>query len=137
MEIAIQGSQGSTGKSEGEVLVCSKPFEFGDADPKTGIINIPGHELEGQTVKDKIVIFPCGCGATTEEWSLYVLKKFGTAPKAVVTMSSYPCACIGGIIAGIPMVSGFDENLLRIVQNGDWASIDAEKRIVRVTKNCN
>jgi len=134
MGITLRGRMASRGKAEGEALVCSKPFEFRHIDPKSGIIDVPGHELEGQDAKDKIMVFPCGCGPTTEEWALYELKKAGVAPKAVVNISTYVCSTIGAIIAEVPMVYGFDRNLLEVIKTGDRVKVDADKGLVKVTK---
>ena len=49
----------SKGKAEGEALVTSQPISFyGGVDPNTGIIIEKGHQLNGQSVKDKILVFP-------------------------------------------------------------------------------
>jgi hypothetical protein len=134
MEIILRGHLASRGRVEGIALVSSKPFEFRHVDTKRGIIFASGHNLEGQSVKNKILVFPYGCGPTTEEWGLYELKKAGVVPKAIVCMSAYPCSTIGAIISNIPMVYGFDCNLLEVIQTGDHLWVDADKGLVRVSK---
>ena len=53
------------GKAQGEALVTTQPISFyGGVDPATGIIIEKGHELQGQSVKGKILVFPTGKGST-------------------------------------------------------------------------
>lgn len=136
MEIILRGYKACGGTAEGEALVCRKPFMFlSYVDFENGIVHARGHELVGESVGGKIMVYPCGFGSTAEEPSLYVLKKAGVAPKAVITGSaSYQPGVIGAIIADIPMVYGFDRNALGIIQTGDYVRVDADMGIVAVTK---
>ena len=69
------------GKVEGEALVSKEPIGFyGGIDMKTGIVIEKGHELEGECVKDKILVFPCGKGSTVGSYVIYGLKKNRVAP---------------------------------------------------------
>ena len=133
-EITLRGHIASRGMAEGEALVYEKPFEFRDVDPQTGLIDVPGHELFGQEVKNKIMVFPCGCGPSTEEWAPYVLKKSGVAPKGILNISAYSCSTIGAIIADIPMLYGFDRNFLEIIASGDYLKLDGNVGFVQVIK---
>src|SRR5574341_1096984 len=48
----------SRGRGEGEALVTSQPISFlGSIDPKTGVVVERGHELEGKSIKGKVLIF--------------------------------------------------------------------------------
>jgi len=52
-------------KAEGEALTTTQPISFyGGVDPNTGVIIEKGHELQGISVKDKILVFPQGKGST-------------------------------------------------------------------------
>ena len=56
--INMIGRQISPGSAEGEAIVTSEPIGFyGGVDAKTGIIIDKGHELEGQCITDKILVF--------------------------------------------------------------------------------
>ena len=49
------------GKAEGPSLVSSSPMSFyGGVNPDTGEIVENGHELNGQSVKGKVLVFPYG-----------------------------------------------------------------------------
>jgi hypothetical protein len=47
------------GKARGEAIVSRSPIGFyGGINPKTGIVIEKGHELEGKSVRGKILVFP-------------------------------------------------------------------------------
>ena len=53
------------GKISGEALVSSDSISFyGGVDPDNGVIVEKGHDLEGQSVAGKILVFPSGKGST-------------------------------------------------------------------------
>jgi predicted aconitase with swiveling domain len=136
-KITLGGHIACRGIAEGEALVCRSPFMFlSYVDGGSGIVHAKGHELEGKSVKEKILVFPCGKGSTAEEASLLMLKQAGVAPKALVVGSAaYVPGVIGAIIADIPMVYGFEQNCLGVIDNGDYVKVDAVKGIVEVIKD--
>jgi len=136
MKVLLKGHIACKGMAEGEVLVCRKPFMFlSYVDLESGLVHAKGHELEGQNVKDKVIVSPCGCGSTGEEPSLLLLKEAGVAPSAIITGSAvYSPGVIGAIIADIPMMYGFDQNTLGLIETGDHAKVDANRGIIELTK---
>lgn len=97
------------GKAEGEALVTSMPISFyGGVDPNTGVILKKGHELEGQSVKDKILVFPQGKGSTVGSYTLYRMKKNNTAPAAMINKETETIVAVGAIISEIPFVDKID-----------------------------
>ena len=134
--IKLQGRTACKGIAEGEALVCRKPFMFlSYVDMQSGLVHAKGHELEGKNVKGKVIVSPCGCGSTGEEPSLLFLKEAGVAPKAMVIGSiAYLPGVIGAILAEIPMVYGFDQNTLGLIETGDHLKVDADEGMIEVTK---
>ena len=97
------------GKAEGEALVTSMPISFyGGVDPNTGIVLEKGHELNGQSVKGKILVFPQGKGSTVGSYTLYRMKKNGTAPAGMVNKETETIVAVGAIISEIPFVDKVD-----------------------------
>ncbi|PIV67699.1 MAG: hypothetical protein COS08_08870, partial [Euryarchaeota archaeon CG01_land_8_20_14_3_00_38_12] len=93
------------GKTEGEALVSKTPIGFyGGIDAKTGIVIEKGHELEGKSVTNKILVFPNGKGSTVGSYVIYGLKKNGVAPKAIINRETETIVATGVILAGIPCV---------------------------------
>jgi predicted aconitase with swiveling domain len=97
------------GKAEGEALVTSMPISFyGGVDPNTGVVIEKGHELQGVSVKGKILVFPQGKGSTVGSYTLYRLKKNGTAPAAMINKETETIVAVGAIISEIPFVDKID-----------------------------
>ncbi|UCE72807.1 MAG: DUF126 domain-containing protein [Methanomassiliicoccales archaeon] len=116
------------GTVEGEAIVSKEPIGFyGGIDAKTGIVIEKGHELEGQNVKDKILVFPMGKGSTVGSYVIYGLKKNGVAPKAIVNKETETIVATGVILAGIPCVDGID---IEEIKTGDRLKINADEGIV-------
>ena len=118
------------GKTEGEALVSKTPIGFyGGIDAKTGIVIEKGHELEGKSVTNKILVFPNGKGSTVGSYVIYGLKKNGVAPKAIINRETETIVATGVILAGIPCV---DKINIDEIKNGDKLFVDAGKGIVEV-----
>jgi len=118
------------GKIEGEAIVSKTPIGFyGGIDAKTGIVIEKGHELEGKSVTNKILVFPNGKGSTVGSYVIYGLKKNGVAPKAIINKETETIVATGVILAGIPCV---DKINIDEIKNGDKLVVDAEKGVVEV-----
>ena len=71
------------GKAEAEALVTTMPISFyGGVDPNTGVVMEKGHELNGVSIKGKVLVFPQGKGSTVGSYTLYRLKKNGVSPSS-------------------------------------------------------
>jgi hypothetical protein len=102
------------GKAEGEALVTSMPISFyGGVDPNTGIVLEKGHELNGQSLKGKILVFPQGKGSTVGSYTLYRMKKNGTAPAGMVNKETETIVAVGAIISEIPFVDKIDVSKIK------------------------
>ncbi len=102
------------GKAEGRALVSSSPMSFyGGVNPDTGEIVEKGHELEGQSVKGRILVFPNGKGSTVGSYVLYRLKKNGAAPRAMINSRCETIVAVGAIISEIPCVDKVDVRKIR------------------------
>jgi len=97
------------GKAEGEALVTSMPISFyGGVDPNTGVVLEKGHELQGQSVKGKVLVFPQGKGSTVGSYTLYRMKKNGAAPTAMINRECETIIAVGAIISEIPCIDKID-----------------------------
>ena len=123
----------SKGYGAGEALVCNQSigFNFG-VDVSTGTITEHGHELEGVSFKDKVLIFPSGKGSTGGSYVVYQVAKEGTAPSAIINLNTETIIAVGAIMGGVPVVDRLSENPFEIIQNGDHVSVDAVAGTVTV-----
>lgn len=126
----MKGRMISPGKAEGTALVSKEPIGFyGAVDYKTGNFIEKGHELEGQCVKGKILVFPCGKGSTVGPYVIYGLSKYGTAPAAIINSETETIVATGAILGAIPCVDKVDISKIR---TGDRVRVDADSGTVEV-----
>lgn len=126
----MKGRMISPGKARGEAMVSREPIGFyGGIDAKTGVVIEKGHELEGKSVKDKILVFPQGKGSTVGSYVIYGLKKNGVAPVAIVNRETETIVATGVILAGIPCVDGID---IDKIKTGDKLVVDADEATVEI-----
>jgi hypothetical protein len=118
------------GTAAGRALVSPEPIGFlGGVDPDTGVITEKRHSLEGACVTGTVLCFPTGKGSTVGSYTLYWMKKVGTAPAAILNAESETIVAVGAIISDIPMLDRLD---LSQITTGDWVEVDGA--MVEVTK---
>jgi uncharacterized protein len=127
----FNGRKISTGNATGEALVTSMGISFfGGVDPQTGRVVEKGHELEGQSIAGRVLVFPTGKGSTVGSYTLYRLKKAGLAPAAIVNAEAETITAVGCIISDIPCVDKIPINQLKNGQtlhvNGETGLVEAE-----------
>lgn len=134
--VELTGHMVSGGACEGRALVSRSPISFmGGVDPRSGVIVEKGHELEGASVADTILVFPVGKGSTVGSYILYELMHEGKAPKAIINLRADPIVVIGAIISEIPMMDRVDPDPLEVISTGDRVFIDATVGKILVFKN--
>jgi len=124
----FQGRKIYAGSAEGEALVTKMGISFfGGVDPDSGIIVERGHELEGQSIAGKILVFPSGKGSTVGSYTLYRLKVNGISPAAIVNAECETITAVGCIIAEIPCV---DHIPIEQLVSGQIVQVDGDSGIV-------
>jgi predicted aconitase with swiveling domain len=110
------------GTGEGEALTTTETISFyGGVDPNTGEVIEKGHELQGKSVKGKVLVFPNGKGSTVGSYTLYRMKKNGTAPAAIINKDCETIIAVGAIISEIPCVDHVDVSKIK---TGDIVRIE-------------
>ena len=128
----MKGRMISPGKVEGEAIVSTEPIGFyGGVDINTGKVIEKDHPLEGRSVTDKILVFPCGKGSTVGSYVVYGLQKNGVGPKAIVNKETETIVATGVILAGIPCVDQID---IEKIKEGDKLLVDADNGKVEIKK---
>ncbi len=124
----LKGRIISKGTAQEQALVTSMPISFyGGVDPNTGDVLEKGHELQGKSVKGKILVFPTGKGSTVGSYTLYRLKKYGMAPAGIINKECETVVAVGAIISEIPCVDKID---ISKIETGDIIRI--ENDVVRL-----
>jgi predicted aconitase with swiveling domain len=126
----LQGRKIHPGLAQGEALVTRQGISFfGGVDPESGRVVERGHELEGQTIAGKVLVFPTGKGSTVGSYTLYRLKANGKAPLAIINAECETITAVGCIIADIPCL---DQIPLEGLKSGQKLLVDAEAGTVEV-----
>jgi len=125
----LKGRRIYRGVAEGEAIVTKDGISFyGGVDPDTGKVVEVGHELEGQSITGKILVFPMGKGSTVGSYTLYRMKKNNTAPAAIVNKQIDTIIAVGCIISEIPCVDKIDVNEIksgqRLFVNGSEGTVE-------------
>jgi predicted aconitase with swiveling domain len=126
----LQGRKIYPGIAEGEALVtCMGISFFGGVDPESGVLVERGHELEGESIAGKVLVFPTGKGSTVGSYTLYRLKHNGKAPAAIINAECETITAVGCIIAEIPCV---DQIAIQRLQTGQRVVVDGKAGTVEV-----
>lgn len=128
MTETLHGRKIYGGQAEGEALVTRMGISFfGGVDPDTGVVVEKGHELEGQSISGRVLVFPTGKGSTVGSYTLYRLKMNGKAPAAVINAECETITAVGCIIAEIPCL---DHVPLERIESGTLVRVDAEAGVI-------
>jgi predicted aconitase with swiveling domain len=123
----------SPGKCKGQAIVSRDPIGFyGGVDPKTGIVIEKNHPLEGKSIKNKILVFPCGKGSTVGSYVIYGLKKNNVSPIGIINEETETIVATGVILAGIPCIDKID---ISKIKDGDLIDLDADKGYIKILDN--
>jgi len=122
VNMKLKGRTIYKGKAEGEALVTTQGISFfGGVDPDTGIVVERGHQLEGQSIAGKVLIFPSGKGSTVGSYTLYRLKHNGVAPAAIINTECETITAVGCIIAEIPCI---DQIAIEELESGKFTLVN-------------
>ena len=126
----LRGRKIVEGKVRGEALVTSEPISFmGSIDPKTGYVIERGHEIEGQRLEGKILVFPSSKGSTGGSYMLYDVVRNGVGPIDIVNIEAESVVVIGAIVADLPMVDSID---ITKIKTGDLLELNADEGTVEI-----
>ncbi|MBY9010295.1 MAG: DUF126 domain-containing protein [Candidatus Lokiarchaeota archaeon] len=124
----LKGRKVYKGVAEGEAIVTKDGISFyGGVDPETGRVVEVGHELEGQIITGKVLVFPTGKGSTVGSYTMYRMKKNNTAPVAIVNKEIDTIIAVGCIISEIPCV---DKINIDDLKSGQYLIVNGNEGIV-------
>ena len=140
-KIVLKGIARSKGKAKGEAMVFSHRFgwAFNHVGNEDGKILTAGWDHQGESVQDKIVVYPTVTGSTSGAISLYYkVKQSQHGPAAIICREIFPFDISGAIAAEIPAVDNLDQDPITTIKNGDMIEIDApavgQKATVTITR---
>jgi len=128
----LQGRCIVEGSAEGYALVTHDCISFmGTVNPKTGQIIERKHEIEGEFLKDRILVFPQSKGSTGGSYMLYDVVKNGVGPRGIINRAAESVVTIGAIVAELPMV---DKINIDEIHTGDYIRLNATEGTVEITR---
>lgn len=119
------------GTAKGEAIVSTQSFGFfGGVDPSTGFVIDKWHELYGQNIKGKIMVYPEGRGSTVGAAVVLELVRTGCAPAAIINRKIETITAAGGLMArkfygkDLPMVDRLSEDPIQVIKTGDTVEVN-------------
>jgi len=104
----------------GRALVTDVPITYlGYVNRDTGVIEEPGHPLDGVAIADSVLIYPKGSGSTVAPYVLMGLIYTEQGPKAVVNRDVCPLTLPACSLLGLPYGHGFDDDPCMNINTGD------------------
>ena len=140
-KILLKGHKIIGGSAEGKALVTKLPFGFTHGvDPKTGNITDVRHDLRGENLRDKILIFPYGKSSSSGALFILEMLSYGNAPAALINIMTEPVISAGFIMGEliygkkVPIIDHLNQNPTEIIKTGDYVKIDGDRGFVEVMK---
>ena len=131
--LVITGKVIVSGKASGVALVAHDPVSFlGMVNTETGVFDYPGHELQGQSIKGRVLVYPFGKGSSGDTIRIWRMQKYGVAPAAILFNEAEPIHAQGAILINVPCLYGFPRDICAAISTGDHVEVDGQR--VTVTR---
>ena len=123
-----------TWEIRGKALCTDVPITFlGFVNRETGVVEEPGHPLDGQAIGGRVLIFPKGSGSTVAPYVLMGLAYSGVGPLAVVNRDVCTLTMPACSLLGIPYAHSFDQDPCLEINDGDEVELKLENGKVTLT----
>jgi predicted aconitase with swiveling domain len=122
-------------KIQGQALVAKDGFSARyDLDRIRGVFARPDHKLAGEHYNGRILILDAAKGGVATAWMLYEMAAREMVPAALVLNAVNPIMVQGAALAGLTLISGFEEDITAAVPNNSIVEINpsAEKPFLRI-----
>jgi predicted aconitase/predicted aconitase with swiveling domain len=105
---------------QGEAFVSEAPITFlGFVNRETGVVEEPGHPVDGQSMAGKIAIFPQGSGSSVAPYVILELIYRGKGPLAIINTHIDQHSAPACSLEGVPYAYDFDRDVIRNINHGD------------------
>lgn len=112
-------------KLEGVALVAKDGFSARyDLDRIRGVFSRPEHKLAGENYNGRILVLDAAKGGVATAWMLYEMAARKIIPAALVLNAVNPIMVQGAALAGVTLVSGFDQDITSAIPSGAKVEID-------------
>jgi predicted aconitase with swiveling domain len=115
----------------GKALVTDVPITYlGYVNRDTGIIEEPGHPLDGYSIENTILIYPKGSGSTVAPFVLMGLIYTGKGPKAIINNDVCPLTLPACSLLNLPYAYGMSKDLCIEINTGDELEMKLSNGVV-------
>jgi uncharacterized protein len=129
------------GVTKGKLLFSEQPLNFlAMLNVKTGQINDINHDLNNQTLKSNILVFPNAVGSSVGAYTIFSLKNNNTSPNGIICTNSVDITTASGCaISNIPLVHINENDSVQLKNyckekekhsGSKEITLDAEKEII-------
>ena len=121
--------------TSGKAIVFSEPVDLEALiNPRTGKVIAEGHEHEGISVKNKILVAPKFAFNTELEFLVFLFASSEVAPKGIVVDKVSSNLILGAVMADIPIIYGFPETIIDFIRTGDNITINIVEKTITIKK---
>ena len=121
--------------AEGEALVSHEGFSARyDYDRYKGVISRRSHELYGQSIVGKVVVFRTAKGGVATSWMMLDMVERGTCPAGFIFCRTNPVMVQGAALADVALMHELTPDPLEAIQQGDFVRMNPAEGIVEVTR---
>jgi predicted aconitase with swiveling domain len=132
-EITLKCHKVIGGYAEGEALVSHEPICFYLTDPRTGVIRERNHELKGENLANKVLVFPSGKASSVVQIDgLFKLALNKVAPRALIVKDVETVLIVSAFMVKVPLVDRLEKDPFEVIHTGDFLRVDAEKGLVTI-----
>ena len=115
----------------GKALVTDVPITYlGYVNQDSGVIEEPGHPLDGTAIQDTVLIYPKGSGSTVAPFVLMGLIYTGKGPKAIINNDVCPLTLPACSLLNLPYAYGMSEDLCIRINTGDEIEMKLSNGVV-------
>ena len=132
-DLILHGPHGFGATVGGEALVSSQGFSARyDLDRERGVFSRPAHDLHGQSLVGRVLVFPTAKGGVASSWMLREMASRQVAPLALIFTRTNPVMVQGAVLAGIPILHRLTPDPAVTIRSGDWVEVDPAAGEVRL-----
>ena len=118
--LSLTGGRGMGAPVRGPALVSGQGFGFRyDLDSTTGVISNRDHDLYGEELAGRVLVFTKPKGGMAASWALASLRDRGIAPLAIVFREASPIFAQGALFSGLPIMHMLEGDPCALIRTGD------------------
>lgn len=121
------------GVCEAEALVTTQAIAgWGGLDARTGTIIESRHELYGQSIAGKVLVFPAAKGSSGWSGVIHLARLEGSGPAAMVFNVMNTKIALSVVVSHVPCVTALDHDPTSVIRSGDLVRVDGDRGVLEI-----